>query len=124
MIPSPPEQTMLTRCQAVRPILARVGDKWSVLIVMALCNGPLRFNELKRRVGAITQRMLTLTLRGMERDGLVNRTVHATTPPQVEYALTELGQSLRGPVETLGQWAIAHAPQIAAAQQRYDAKGS
>lgn len=124
MIPPEPEPTLLNACTAIRPILARVGDKWSVLIVMALCDGPLRFNELKRRVGGITQRMLTLSLRGMERDGLVRRTVHATTPPQVEYALTDLGQSLRAPVEVLGQWAIAHAPQITAAQQRYDTKGS
>jgi DNA-binding HxlR family transcriptional regulator len=112
---------LLQACQAARTILSRVGDKWSVLIVMALCEGPLRFNEIRRRVGAISQRMLTLTLRGMERDGLVTRRVFPTTPPRVEYELTPLGLSLRIPVEVLGQWAIANEAEIAEAQKRYDA---
>ncbi len=112
---------LLDACTPVRAILARVGDKWSVLIVLALCAGPLRFNELKRAVDGITQRMLTLTLRSMERDGLVIRKVHPTTPPRVEYALSDLGRSLRAPVEAIGAWAIANEARIAAARARYDA---
>ncbi len=108
-------------CRAVTPVLARVGDKWSVLIVRALGSGPRRFNELKRDVGAISQRMLSLTLRGLERDGLVTRTVFPTVPPRVDYALTALGRSLWEPVEALGAWAHRHHPEIEAAQRRYDA---
>ena len=107
-------------CQAVAPVLARVGDKWSVLIVRALGAGPRRFNELKRDIGTISQRMLSLTLRGLERDGLVTRTVSPTVPPRVDYALTGLGRSLWGPVEALGAWAQHHHPEIAAAQRRFD----
>lgn len=107
-------------CRNVQPVLSRVGDKWSVLIVMILAIRPHRFNELKRQIDGISQRMLTLTLRGLERDGLVNRTVEATVPPRVTYALTELGQSLRAPVEALGQWAIEHIECIRAAQKRFD----
>ncbi|MFD1883102.1 winged helix-turn-helix transcriptional regulator [Paracoccus pacificus] len=113
--------SLLDACAPVRAILNRVGDKWSVLLVMALCAGPRRFNDLKRAVPGITQRMLTLTLRGMERDGLITREVFPTTPPRVEYALTELGRSLREPVEAIGQWAVANEAKIAAAQARYDA---
>lgn len=112
---------LLQACHAARTVLSRIGDKWSVLIVMALCESPLRFNEIRRRVGTISQRMLTLTLRGMERDGLVTRRVFPTTPPRVEYELTPLGLSLRSPVEVLGQWAIANEAEIARAQKRYDA---
>ena len=108
-------------CRNVSPVLSRVGDKWSVLIVMILATGPRRFNELKRQIDGISQRMLTLTLRGLERDGLVSRTVEPTVPPKVTYALTELGESLRDPVEALGQWAIEHITCIRAAQQRFDA---
>jgi DNA-binding HxlR family transcriptional regulator len=107
-------------CRNVQPVLNRVGDKWSVLIVMILATGPHRFNELKRQIDGISQRMLTLTLRGLERDGLVSRTVDPTIPPKVTYALTELGQSLREPVEALGRWAIAHIGCIRAAQERFD----
>ncbi len=114
---------LVTDCQAVRPILARIGDKWSVMIVMALRAGPRRFNEIKRAIGSISQRMLTLSLRGMERDGLLTRRVYPTTPPRVEYELTPLGHSLRGPVEALGQWAIAHQAEIALAQTRFDVDG-
>lgn len=112
---------LLAACAPVRAILNRVGDKWSVLIVIALCSGPRRFNELKRGVDGISQRMLTLTLRGMERDGLITREVFPTTPPRVEYALTDLGRSLRGPVEAIGIWATQNAAAIAAAQARFDA---
>ena len=101
-------------------MLARVGDKWSVLIVRALGPGPRRFNDLKRDIGTISQRMLSLTLRGLERDGLVSRTVFPTVPPRVDYALTELGHSLWEPVEALGAWAQRHHPEIAAARRRFD----
>ena len=109
-------------CRAVSTILVRVGDKWSVLIVALLGGGPRRFNEIKRMVGGISQRMLTLTLRGLERDGLVTRTVTPSNPPRVDYALTELGLSLWQPVEMLSQWARAHHARIEAARQAFDAR--
>ena len=111
-------------CRAVNAILMRIGDKWSVLIVGLLGSGALRFNEIKRTVGGISQRMLTLTLRGLERDGLVTRTVTPTNPPRVDYALTELGCSLWEPVEALGAWARTHRPRIEEARQRFDEKAS
>ena len=120
MLPEP--AALLDTCRPVRRILARVGDKWSVLIVMALCDGPRRFNEVKRAIGAISQRMLTLTLRSMERDGLVRRTVLPTNPPRVDYELTELGHSLRGPIERLGKWAIDNEAEITRAQMDFDLK--
>ena len=83
-------------------VLARVGDKWSVFVIMMLIDGPMRFNELKRMIGGISQRMLTLTLRGLERDGLVTRTVFPTIPPRVDYELTDLGRGLSKPVQALG----------------------
>src|SRR5262244_4200049 len=89
-------------CRAVSEVLARVGDKWTVLVVSALGDGPKRFNELRRGLGSISQRMLTLTLRGLERDGLVTRTVTPSIPPRVDYELTELGRSLQAPVVALG----------------------
>jgi DNA-binding HxlR family transcriptional regulator len=101
-------------------VLSRVGDKWSVLVIMLLSDGPRRFNEIKRMVGGISQRMLTLTLRGLERDGLVTRTVFPTIPPRVDYELTELGHSLRQPVEALGQWVMAHLGEIDAARRHFD----
>ena len=100
-------------------MLARVGDKWSMFIVMLLGDGPVRFNELKRRVEGISQRMLSLTLRNLERDGLVSRTVTPSVPVRVDYALTDLGRSLAEPVKRLGEWAQAHHDDIAAARQRY-----
>ena len=108
-------------CKNVAPVLNRVGDKWSMLIVMILSNGSRRFSELKREIDGISQRMLTLSLRGLERDGLVTRTVTPTIPPRVDYELTELGHSLREPVKGLGEWAIAHIGCIRAAQQKFDA---
>lgn len=108
-------------CKNVTPVLNRVGDKWSMLIVMALSGGPMRFNELKRAIDGISQRMLTRSLRGLERDGMVSRTVTPTIPPRVDYELTELGESLRQPVKALGDWAIEHIECIRAAQERYDA---
>lgn len=108
------------QCHAVGSILSRVGDKWTVLVVMMLADGPQRFNELKRKIGGVSQRMLTLTLRGLERDGMVARTVFPTIPPRVDYALTDLGQSLRGPVEALGHWAFAHLPAVERARAEFD----
>ncbi|MBR1124988.1 helix-turn-helix transcriptional regulator [Bradyrhizobium lablabi] len=107
-------------CRAVASVLSRVGDKWSVLIIMLLIDGPRRFNELKRMVGGISQRMLTLTLRGLERDGLVTRTVFPTIPPRVDYELTDLGRGLAQPVKALGQWAFEHQPQIQGARDKFD----
>jgi DNA-binding HxlR family transcriptional regulator len=109
-------------CKAVNTVLARIGDKWSVLIVGLLGDGPKRFNEIKRMVGGISQRMLTLTLRGLERDGLVTRTVFPTVPPRVDYELTELGRSLWTPVGALATWAHANQDEIAAARRRFDAR--
>jgi DNA-binding HxlR family transcriptional regulator len=107
-------------CRAVNSVLARVGDKWSVLLIVLLSDKTLRFNELKRRIGGISQRMLTLTLRGLERDGLVTRTVYPTVPPKVEYRLTEMGRSLWAAVEPLGLWARGHVGAIHAAQEKFD----
>ena len=109
-------------CRGVASVLARVGDKWSVLVIMLLGDGPRRFNELKRMIGGISQRMLTLTLRGLERDGLVKRTVFPTIPPRVDYELTDLGRGLQEPVRALGQWAHEHQPQITHAREHFDQK--
>ena len=111
-------------CRSVASVLARVGDKWSVFVIMLLIDGPTRFNELKRRIGGISQRMLTLTLRGLERDGLVTRTVFPTIPPRVDYELTDLGRGLAKPVQALGQWAFAHLPEIEGARTRFDARNN
>jgi DNA-binding HxlR family transcriptional regulator len=107
-------------CRAVSEVLARVGDKWTVLVVTVLGGGPKRFNELRRSLGSISQRMLTLTLRGLERDGLVTRTAFATVPPRVEYELTELGRSLLVPVSGLGTWARHNRAAMQAARRRFD----
>jgi DNA-binding HxlR family transcriptional regulator len=107
-------------CRAIGDVLARVGDKWSVLVVARLGEGSLRFNELRRSIGGISQRMLTLTLRGLERDGLITRTVTPTVPPRVDYALTPLGRDLLNPVSALSAWAIRNQPKIAQARIRFD----
>lgn len=107
-------------CRAVSELLSRVGDKWTVLIVKALAGKPHRFNELKREIGGISQQMLTRTLKTLERDGMVARTVHATVPPSVDYALTPLGQSLSVPVLGLAEWTFAHLPEIHANRAAYD----
>jgi DNA-binding HxlR family transcriptional regulator len=109
-------------CRAVASVLARVGDKWSVFVIMMLIDGPLRFNELKRMIGGISQRMLTLTLRGLERDGLVTRTVFPTIPPRVDYELTDLGRGLAEPVKALGNWAFEHLPEIQGARTTFDGR--
>jgi DNA-binding HxlR family transcriptional regulator len=107
-------------CRAVSEVLARVGDKWTVLVVSTLGNGPKRFNEIRRALGSISQRMLTLTLRGLERDGLVTRTVFPTIPPRVDYELTGLGSSLLDPVSGLGLWARQNRQAIEDARRRFD----
>ena len=107
-------------CRAISDVLARVGDKWSVLVVTRLGSGSMRFNELRRSIGGISQRMLTLTLRGLERDGLVTRTVFPTIPPRVDYALTPLGRDLLDPVSALGEWATRNQAKIARAREKFD----
>ena len=116
----PPYAHESSDCRGVASILARVGDKWSLFVIMLLGNGPRRFNEIKRMVGGISQRMLTLTLRGLERDGLVTRTVFPTIPPRVDYELTDLGRGLWQPAEALGKWAHDHQTQIEDARARFD----
>src|SRR5580704_4692356 len=107
-------------CRAISDLLGRIGDKWSVLVVARLGEGPLRFNELRRSIGGISQRMLTLTLRGLERDGLITRTVFPTIPPRVDYALTPLGRDLLNPVSALSSWAIRNQSKIAQARAHFD----
>jgi DNA-binding HxlR family transcriptional regulator len=109
-------------CIAVREVLNRVGDKWSVFIVSLLGDGPKRFSELRRTIEGISQRMLTLTLRGLERDGLVTRTVYPTIPPRVEYQLTELGRTLRKPIQSLAKWAQENRERIQQSRNRFDAR--
>ncbi len=108
-------------CQEICQVLARVGEKWTVLIIMILAGGPRRFSELKGAINGISQRMLTLCLRGLERDGLVKRTVFPVVPPRVEYELTPLGRSLTEPVLALGTWARVHVAEIDAARATFDA---
>jgi len=107
-------------CRATREILDRIGDKWSLYIIASLAKGTMRFNELRRGIDGISQRMLTLTLRGLERDGLVNRTMYPTIPPRVDYELTELGQTLLVPVMALVSWADNNQLAIAEAHERFD----
>jgi len=118
----PDNKHVTEMCPTVSAILSRIGDKWSVMIVMDLAAGPRRFNEIKRDVAGISQRMLTLTLRGLERDGLVSRRVYDTVPPKVEYSLTDLGHSLQEPVIALGKWAASNAQGIHAARAEFDRK--
>lgn len=109
-------------CRAVSDILGRVGDKWTVLVVGYLSGGPMRFSELRRGIGGISQKMLTTTLRGLERDGFVTRTVFPSIPPRVDYELTELGRELRIPVNALGEWARENIARVKEARRRFDAK--
>lgn len=110
-------------CKLVSETLARIGDKWAVLVVELLCEGrgPMRFNEIRRAIDGISQRMLTLTLRSLERDGLVIRTVHPTVPPRVEYTLTDLGRTLRTPLCAVAEWARANRGAIDQARKTFDA---
>ena len=105
----------------LRDIVDRVGDRWSMLVLAELVEGVCRFRELQRSIPGVSQRMLTLTLRRLQRDGLVSRTAYATIPPQVEYALTDLGHTLTGPMRALAGWAAEHGPAIAEARRRWDA---
>jgi len=118
----PPGPQLDSDCRGAASVLARVGDKWSVFLIMMLGDGPKRFNEIKRMINGISQRMLTLTLRGLERDGLVTRTVFPTIPPRVDYELTDLGRGLSKPVEALGRWAIEHQPEIQLARTNFDSR--
>ena len=118
----PPSPDAHADCRGVASVLARVGDKWSVFVIMMLFDGPKRFNELKRMVAGISQRMLTLTLRGLERDGLVTRTIFPTIPPRVDYELTDLGRGLSKPVIALGEWAKTHQDEIESARSHFDEK--
>ncbi len=118
----PPHAHESSDCRGVASILSRVGDKWSVFVIMMLGGGPKRFNEIKRMIGGISQRMLTLTLRGLERDGLVTRTVFPTIPPRVDYELTDLGHGLLQPVGALGKWAFDHRVEIESARTKFDGR--
>lgn len=108
----------------IRDVLARIGDKWSVVVVCELDERTLRFNELRRRSAPITQRMLSSTLRGLERDGLVTRTVHPTVPPRVEYALTERGLTLLGLVRDLARWAEDNVDGIRGSRFAFDVRAA
>ena len=107
-------------CRTISTLLSRIGDKWTVLVVQTLGSGSKRFNELRREIPSVSQRMLTLTLRNLERDGLVNRTVTPSIPPRVDYELTELGQSLQKPICGLANWAMDNVGAIHEAQARFD----
>jgi DNA-binding HxlR family transcriptional regulator len=109
-------------CRAISEILSRVGDKWSVLVVSYLGDRTLRFSELRRMIGGISQKMLTTTLRNLERDGFVVRTVYPTVPPRVDYVLTDLGHELLVPVRDLAEWTRANIDRINAARRRFDAE--
>ncbi|PSJ59674.1 winged helix-turn-helix transcriptional regulator [Pseudaminobacter soli (ex Li et al. 2025)] len=105
----------------MRDVLDRIGDTWSLLVIINLQPAPMRFNALRRSIEGISQRMLTVTLRSLERDGLVRRTVRPTTPPEVEYALTDIGQSIAVPIAALGLWAQRNQPLLQQARERFDA---
>jgi DNA-binding HxlR family transcriptional regulator len=109
-------------CRTISTLLSRIGDKWTVLVVQTLGGGSKRFNELRREIPSVSQRMLTLTLRNLERDGLVKRTVTPSIPPRVDYELTALGHSLQQPICALATWALDNVETIHAAQARFDAE--
>lgn len=116
-----PTPTHRDDCRVVREILDLVGDKWTLYIIATLRNGPVRFNELRRQIDGISQRMLTINLRGLERDGLVKRTLFPTIPPRVDYELTEVGRTLLAPVMALVMWADSNRENIKNARVHYDA---
>lgn len=116
----PSESYVPGQCQLVNDVISLVGDKWSVLIIVLLGAGKKRFSDIKRAVDGISQKMLTVTLRGLERDGYVTRTVYPTIPPKVEYELTDLGRDLLVPLRALGQWAIANHARVSSARAAYD----
>jgi DNA-binding HxlR family transcriptional regulator len=109
-----------TDCRPVAEILSRIGDKWSVMLVMDLHGGRKRFSELRRALHGISQKMLTTSLRGLERDGFITRTIYPTIPPKVEYELTDLGRELAIPVRALGEWAMQNRDRVLAARERFD----
>jgi DNA-binding HxlR family transcriptional regulator len=121
---SPSHKHVRSECIAVREVLNRVGDKWSVLVVVLLGYGTKRFSELRRMIEGISQRMLTLTLKGLERDGLITRTLYPIIPPRVDYQLTKLGRSLLLPITELETWARKNRQHIQDAREKYDAKKS
>jgi DNA-binding HxlR family transcriptional regulator len=115
------DTSLHANCSAMSDVLSRIGDKWSVLVVGMLSrNGTLRFNELKRMINGVSQRMLTLTLRNLERDGLVSRTIYPEVPPRVEYSLTEMGKTLQQPINALWDWSAEHHTSIIEAREIYD----
>lgn len=114
----PRHQNLTDECRLIGDVLARVGDKWTVLVVTFLGDGPKRFSELQRAVAGISQKMLTTTLRNLERDGFCTRTVFPTVPPRVDYELTKLGRDLLVPVRTLVDWAVTNRQRLEAARRR------
>lgn len=119
---SHPEETV--QCRKISELLSRVGDKWTIQVIRALGDGPCRFNALRREISDISQKMLATTLRNLERDGFVSRTVTPAKPPQVEYALTPLGRDLQCPVFALAQWTSDNAHRIEAARLAFDRAGT
>ena len=123
MSPAPEKGIEHATCMAMTDILNRIGDKWTVMVVGILSrNGTMRFNELKRTINGVSQRMLTLTLRNLERDGLVTRTIYPEIPPRVEYGLTELGRTLKKPIDSLWVWSEQHGQDVGIARANYDAR--
>ena len=117
---SEPQWDPYVRDCPTRALLDRIGDRWTVLVVGALSDGPMRFGEIVRRIDGVSAKMLTQTLRGLERDGLVCRTVYPEVPPRVEYELTEAGHSLRVPLKALEEWAKTHMADVLTAQDDYE----
>ena len=122
--PMPQQDDLNSASCIARQALDRIADRWTILVVLALADGPKRFTELSRKIEGVSQKMLTQTLRGLERDGLVTRTVHAVVPPRVDYELTDLGRMLHGPITAIQQWALGHMGDVLAARQTYDAQRS
>ena len=120
----PPTRIELTQTCEIRDLLDRLADKWSLLVVELLGEGTQRFSQLRRNIDGISQRMLTLTLRRLERDGLVHRTVHPVVPPQVDYDLTPLGATLLEAIAPLVAWTRAHRDEVAKARSEYDRKAT
>jgi DNA-binding HxlR family transcriptional regulator len=118
-LPTPGNHGDTARCEHISRLLARISDKWTLLVVRVLGRGPCRFNALRRDVGEISQKVLASTLRALEENGFVSRTVTPVTPPQVEYALTKLGTDLLRPVQSLAQWVIENSPRMDAARAAY-----
>jgi DNA-binding HxlR family transcriptional regulator len=121
-LPTPDNREDTSRCEHISRLLARISDKWTLLVVRVLGRGPARFNALRRDVGEISQKMLASTLRELEENGFVSRTVTPVTPPQVEYALTDLGRDFLKPVQTLADWVIENSARMDAARARFAAR--